>query len=134
MTKDEPAVTKRAYTTFISEEFLAAVSGFPQKGTFEEIPLTPEDHAAHARAKAALEEIDTNPWVFHDYEGPVLRELRPETRFHPEETVDEWIARWRAAGSPTVSVSTALMQSLMEKATEGMESIEFPIVRRDSDD
>lgn len=87
----------------LSETLALMHSGFPQKGHWEEVPLTDEDRAAHARAVAAVKEVESNRWVrlvgYYDYELDV-RPLQPERRFVPEETSDEHMARWVAAGRP----------------------------------
>lgn len=84
----------------MGKEWLLLNSGFPQKGYWEEIPLTDEDRETYARAKAALEELETNPWVMHGYEPDGLWPLEPKKVFHAEETTEEWMARWEEAGCP----------------------------------
>lgn len=94
-------IEKRGYTFKVSEfETLIWMANYPKKGRMEKIPLTDEDRAAHARAKAALEELEGNPWVYHGYEPDELKPLEEQTRFIPEETDDEWLARWKADGMP----------------------------------
>lgn len=96
----EVRVEKRGFKMDFGKEWLLLRSGFPQKGYWEEIPLSEEDIASHARAKAALEERENNPWVMHGYEPDDLWPLTPKRTFHAEETTDEWMARWEEAGCP----------------------------------
>lgn len=94
-------IDKRGFKMDFGKEWLLLNSGFPQKGYWEEIPLTDEDRKAHARAKAALEELETNPWVMHGHEPHDLWPLTPKkTTFHAEETTEEWMVRWEEAGCP----------------------------------
>lgn len=97
-------IRKKGATFHISWERLGTYgpqwANFPRKGHVVEIPLTDEDRAAHARAKAAFEELESNPWVMHGYEPHELRELEPRTKFVPEETEEEWLERWVEAGRP----------------------------------
>lgn len=88
---------KNAVTMRLSEEMIATIEGFEHRGRYETIPLTDEDRAAHKRAKDALAELDSNPWVSRDYDGYMLEPLRERLDFIPEETTEEWIARWRAS-------------------------------------
>lgn len=94
------SIKKFGFAFDFSKEFLLINSGFPQKGTWEELPLTEEDIAAHARAKAALEELESNPWIYSGYEPDELRPLQPGHKFTPAETDEEWMARWEDAGCP----------------------------------
>lgn len=90
---------KHGHTMSASEEMLLSMSGFEQKGHVDTIPLTDEDRAAHARAVAAVEELDRNPWI--SGEGDIqVQPLKPRTVFVPEETDEEHLERWRAAGRP----------------------------------
>lgn len=93
-------IEKRGYRFDMGKEWLLLNSGFPQKGYWEEIPLTDEDRETYARAKAALEELETNPWVMHGYEPDELWPLEPKRVFHAEETTEEWMSRWEEAGCP----------------------------------
>lgn len=95
-------ITKRGFTMRVSEEMMLATSGFPQKGHWEEVPLTDEDRAAHARAVAAYEEVMSNPWIElsgYEYDFEV-RPLEPRRVFVAEESDEEHMARWVAAGRP----------------------------------
>lgn len=95
-------IEKRGFKFDMGEDFFLVNSGFPMKGHTVEIPLTEEDREAHARAKAAIDEVNSNDWVAldgYDYEL-YLRTLEPRTEFVPEETLEEWKARWIAAGRP----------------------------------
>lgn len=93
-------IEKRGFFADFGKEWLLLNSGFPQKGYWEEIPLTDEDRETYARAKAALEELETNPWVMHGHEPDELWPLTPKRVFHAEETTEEWMARWEEAGCP----------------------------------
>lgn len=94
-------VEKRGMVFRLTDEMALYQSGFPQKGQSHEVPLTDEDIAAHARAKAALEELQENPWVhFYEDEGYMLQELKPHYHFEATETVEEWKKRWIAEGRP----------------------------------
>lgn len=108
-------IEKRGITIQLSEALMLATSGFPQKGHWEETPLTEEDRAAHARAVAAVNEVESNRWVRlegYDYELDV-RPLQPERRFVPEETGDEHMARWVAAGRPVRNLFEEAMAARM---------------------
>lgn len=92
---------KGGITFTLTDEMALYQSGFPQKGVRPEVPLTDGDIAAHARAKAALEELQENPWVhFYEDEGYVLADLKPHYHFETTETVEEWKERWIAEGRP----------------------------------
>lgn len=94
--------TKIGNTIAVSDEYMLMASWFPMKGHSEEIPLTEEDRAAHARAVLAYEECMSNPWINlsgYDYEFEVMP-LEPRKRFIPEEIDAEHMARWMAAGRP----------------------------------
>lgn len=93
---------KKGITFTLTDEMALYQSGFPQKSTRTEIPLTDEDIAAHARAKAALEELENNPWVYWSAmdENYVLEDLKPRYHFEPDETDEEWKERWIAEGRP----------------------------------
>lgn len=93
-------IEKRGFFADFGKEWRLLNSGFPQKGYWEEIPLTDGDREAYARAEAALEELETNPWVMHGYETDGLWPLEPKRVFHAEETTEEWMARWEEAGCP----------------------------------
>lgn len=95
-------VEKRGMVFHMSDEMALYYSGFPQKGNSYEVPLTDDDIAAHARAKAALEELKNNPWVYWSSmdEGYVLEDLKPHYHFESTETVEEWKERWIAEGRP----------------------------------
>lgn len=84
------------------KEWLLLNSGFPQRGYWEEIRLTEEDRKAHKRAKKALKELETNPWVSWPRMEDDIRvdPLTPKKTFHAEETTEEWMARWEEAGCP----------------------------------
>lgn len=97
----EMKIEKQGYTFKVSEfETLVWMANYPKRGYTETIPLTDEDYAAHERAKAALAELDTNPWVYGGYEPHELMPLEEKRRFIPEETDDEWLARWKQDGMP----------------------------------
>lgn len=88
-------------TLYVSDEWELLMSGFERKGYLVETPLTKEDRLARKRARAALKELERNPWVEADYEGGYsLRKLEPRREFIPEETPEEHMARWKAAGCP----------------------------------
>lgn len=90
-------VEKRGFVMRIPEDYFAQEAGFFQKGHTEEIPLTDDDIRAHARAKAAIEELESNPWIgLGRDEDPWLTPLKPRKQFIPEETHEEYMARWRA--------------------------------------
>lgn len=116
------APTKYAAVIPVSEDQLLASSHFPMKGHTEEVPLTDEDRAAHARAVAAHEEVMSNDWIeLSGYEYDFyVRPLKPHTIFVPEETADEYMARWVAAGRPmrnpiTDALDRALIEGLMRR-------------------
>jgi hypothetical protein len=90
-------IVKRGFAMKLPLEVLMGMEpGAPQrKGRYETVPLTGEDRAAHARAVAALEELDSNPWIMHGWEGPELMSLEPRERFIPEETHEEHMERVR---------------------------------------
>lgn len=86
----------------MTDEMVLSLSWFPRKGHLEETPLTDEDRAEHARAVAAYEEVMSNPWITltgYDYEFEV-DPLEPRKQFVSEETREEHMARWIAAGRP----------------------------------
>lgn len=90
------SVRKYGHVMRFSEEIVADHDGFHQRGHIEYEPLTEEDRAAHKRAQEALAELESNPWVFRDYEDYKIEPLEPRGKFVPEETTEEWLARWRA--------------------------------------
>ncbi|MDQ0726828.1 hypothetical protein [Microbacterium sp. W4I20] len=95
-------LNRNGFTFRVSEEMMLMNSWFPRKGHVEEIPLTDEDRDAHARAVLAHEECISNPWINlsgYDYEFDVLP-LDPRKEFVAEETSEEHMARWIAAGRP----------------------------------
>lgn len=107
-------IKKIGYTMPISELSLLLASGFPQRGYWETVPLTDEDRAAHARAVAARDEIESNPWVElsgYEYDFHV-RPLEPKRRFIATETSEEWLERWTAAGKPVTFANDALRTRL----------------------
>lgn len=81
----------------LSAEMCALGEGFQQRGRVEVVPLTDEDRAAHKRAVEAMAELERNPWAFNGYDGYEIEPLETRTRFIPEETTEEWLARWRAS-------------------------------------
>lgn len=104
---------KNEFTFRVSEDMMLMSSGFPRKGHIEEIPLTDEDRAAHARAVLAYEEVMSNPWINlsgYDYEFDV-RPLEPGTTFVAEETDEEHMARWVAAGRPMRDVLREIFEA-----------------------
>ena len=89
-------IKKYGYRLPVNLEVLAlADPGAPeQKGHYEPVTPTEEQIAQHARAKAALEEIEENPYI----EWPRMDddiEVRPlETeRWVPDETHEEYMER-----------------------------------------
>jgi hypothetical protein len=95
-------IKKYGMNLTVSDEFLLYSSGFEQKGHWVEIPLTDQDRAAHARAEAAVAEIENNPWIQFGYDSDFSVEpLKPKVEFVPEETKEEWMTRWKEAGHPT---------------------------------
>ncbi|MBT2484816.1 MULTISPECIES: hypothetical protein [unclassified Microbacterium] len=105
-------IEKRGFRVPVSEEFTLMLSGFERKGHWEETPLTNEDRELHARAVAAVEEVNSNPWVRlsgYDYDLDVAP-LKPKRHFVPEETHEEHLARWIAAGRPERSFARDAMQ------------------------
>lgn len=106
---------KNSIAMHISDDMALHMSWFPKKGHTEEIPLTDEDRAAHARAAAAYEEVMSNPWIDlsgYDYEFNVIP-LKPMTTFVAEETDAEHMARWVAAGRPVRNPLRDMMQANM---------------------
>lgn len=99
-------IDKRGFKMDFGKEWLLLNSGFPQKGYWEEIPLTGEDRKSYKRAKKALKELETNPWVMHGHEPDDLWPLTPKKTFHAEETTEEWMSRWEEAGCPDVHAET----------------------------
>ncbi len=94
-------VEKRGIVMPLSDEYLVATSGFERKGTYVEHPVTADQRAAYKRAKRALKELESNPYAHHEYEGGYYLEKPTPTREYTwDETVEEWIARWKQAGCP----------------------------------
>jgi hypothetical protein len=121
----EVRIEKRGYPMPLSQELAESLnlgmSGFPRKGHYVEIPLTDEDRELHARAVALYEELQSNPWIRqggYDSELEVLP-LEPEHRFIPEETHEEHMARWTAAGRPDLN-RDALHQKIMRSYAAGL--------------
>ncbi|MDL5351179.1 hypothetical protein [Microbacterium sp. zg-YB36] len=115
----EPTVQKRGYRVSVSEEMLAMMSGFPRKGHYEPVTPTPEQVAQHARAKAVLEELEVNPYLYvgRMEEDITLEPLETE-RWVPDETTEEWLERYRAAraaGEPMESPFTSMANSLAQR-------------------
>lgn len=124
-----PDLNQNAVAIRVSEDMMLMSSGFPRKGHTEVIPLTDEDRAEHARAVLAYEECMSNPWINlggYDYEFDV-RPLEPRTTFVAEETDEEHMARWVAAGRPIRNVlremfeasSAAMLRSFDKEIFEG---------------
>lgn len=111
---DYPKIEKRGFKFDMREEWLLLSSGFPQRGVWDEIPLTDADRKAHKRAKAALKELKKNPWVRWPWmeEDIYVDPLEPASRFTPGETREEWMARWEEAGCPDVHADQ--MRKLVE--------------------
>lgn len=118
----EVDLNKNIFTFRVSDEMMLHQSWFPQKGHIETIPLTDEDREAHTRAVAAYEEVMSNPWIElggYDYEFEV-RPLEPRTRFVAEETDEEHMARWIAAGRPMRNpIREALNRGIKTMQEEG---------------
>lgn len=118
-------IEKRGFRIDIPEEFALYNSGFEQKGHWEEIPLTDEDRASHARAVAAYEEVNSNPWISlsgYEYDFAV-EPLEPKRTFVPEETEVEWMARWVAAGRPN-TFQDAMRARIVQSYASGVISPE----------
>lgn len=90
-------VYKNSVVVRLSEEMVAHLEGFKQRGRYETVPLTDEDIAAHARAVNAISELESNRWASRGYDGWDIEPLEPQMAFIPEETTEEWLARWRAS-------------------------------------
>jgi hypothetical protein len=94
-------VEKRGIVMPLSDEYLVTMSGFERKGTYVEHPVTTDQRAAYKRAKRALKELESNPYAHHDYEGGYhLEKPTPTREYTWDESVGEWIARWKDAGCP----------------------------------
>lgn len=108
----------------ISEEMALDNSWFPKKGHLEEIPLTDEDRATHARAVLAYEEVMSNPWVRVDgYEFDFAVEpLEPRQTFVAEETDAEHMARWVAAGRPMHNPIQDMMRANLDAMSRALDS------------
>lgn len=91
-------VEKRGFKMPISLEVYAAFeSGAPKrKSHYEPVTPTEEQVAQHARARAALEELEGNPYIMQGREDdPYLLDL--ETRCLVfDETHEEYLERLRA--------------------------------------
>lgn len=111
MTDEPMKVEKRGFVMHFPEIHTDIYgSMFPRKGRTVEVPLTDEDRAEHARAVELLDELYANKWIYDGHEGPELMDLKPDTEFIPEETEDEWRARWEAAGEPRKSFFDVLFE------------------------
>lgn len=88
---------KKVSTSFVvTEEFLAMMDGFSRKGHTVIDEVTPEDVAQWQAEQNALLVLQNAKWIDvyeFDYH------MRPLERSHwvPEETVEEWLARYRQA-------------------------------------
>jgi len=94
-------VRKVATVMQVSDTYMAHTSGFERKGHYEPVEPTDEEVKAHARAAEAIRELNENPYIqISGYDYDI--ELRPlETRrWVPDETDEEFTARWVAAGRP----------------------------------
>lgn len=90
-------IQKRGFTQSWSEEFMAAHEGFERKGHYIEKPITDAQRLQHYCARVAVTEVEENPYIEITDDGEViLLDLEPEREFVPEETPEEWLARWRA--------------------------------------
>lgn len=90
---------KRGYTMNISEEILFAFNAkYPARKVayIEELPITDEQRAQHARAVAAVEELGENPYTEWGHEPHGVMPLQPNTVTHYAETHQEWLDRCRA--------------------------------------
>lgn len=94
-------LNRNSITMRVSEDWLAHTSGFQRRGHFEPVKPTPEQVAEHKRATDLLRELNENQYLDisgYDYDITV-RPLETE-RWVADETDAEFIARWKAAGSP----------------------------------
>ena len=92
---EDSGIVKHSFTFHLSEEYMAAMDGFPQKGHVEKLEITEADRLAHKRARKALKELESSEWVYAD-ELPELLPLKRE-KWVPDETAEEWLARYREA-------------------------------------
>ena len=115
-------VQKRGFRFHVGEEMQAHLDGFPRKGHLEPVTPTPEQIAQHARAKAALKELESNPYISlgRMEDEPTLEPLKTE-RWVADETTEEWLERYRAAKAagepmqnPISSWASTLARSLAE--------------------
>lgn len=92
-------IVKRGMNVSLSEEMLYTVDPrFPARSVerVEEIPITEEQRASHARAVAAIEELNVNEWIAWGSDSDVVRPLEPKRITHYAETHEKWLERCRA--------------------------------------
>lgn len=88
-------VRKNSITMLVSEEQAAMRYGFNQRGHYEPVTPAPEQIAQHARAVEIIKEFETNPYLWAGYDGEVDVQPLGTQRWVPDETHEEWMARWR---------------------------------------
>lgn len=90
-----PTVTKHGVTFNISEELYALESGFHRKGHWENVTPTPEQKAAHRRAKQLIKDLKANPYIHFNGEDEIQVEQLETERWVADETTAEWLNRFR---------------------------------------
>lgn len=84
------------------EQWQARLSGFKRRGHTEPRILTDEQRAQLAEAHRLLEEFEDaahkNPYLGYGADGDWYVDEPSETVFVPDETTEEWLARWRESG------------------------------------
>ena len=118
-------VHKRGYRIAVTEEelLMAHMAGFEQKGHYEPVEPTVIQVAQHARAKAALEELENNPYIeILGYDWDVSLKPLETKRWVADETTEEWLARWRAhrAADPNHKPQPSVFQEALSRLTADM--------------
>lgn len=86
-------LVKHGHTSLTSWEIITPDAD-RRRGHSEPVPITDEDRSAHERAKVALAELNTNPWVEWPYmeDDIMVRDLK-KSKWVWDETEEEFRAR-----------------------------------------
>lgn len=90
------AMTPSGLKVWLTEEQVAMHDGFMRRGRMEDIPITAKDREQYERAKQVMYELEENPFITI-YEGDIVLEPLQKRKWVPEETVEEWLERYRTA-------------------------------------
>lgn len=84
-----------SYVIQVTEEMQAHWDGFPREGHEEHDPITDKDRKTWKKTKKAIQTLEESEWIFADLDVS-LKPLERK-RWVYDETVDEWLTRYREA-------------------------------------